>query len=378
MLISDIVVHLESLAPLAYQESYDNAGLLTGSGGWECTGVLTTLDATEEVVMEAIARGCNLIVAHHPIIFGGLKKISSGNYVGRAVIAAIKGDIAIYAIHTNLDNVLKGGVNGQIAGKLGLEGGRVLLPSGGILQKLYCFVPVDHLERVRAAIFAAGAGHIGGYSECSYSVEGIGTFKAGEGTQPFVGQPGSRHAEKEARLEVILPAHLSRSVIQAMVAVHPYEEPAYDLVSLANTHPGVGAGLVGELPEMMEEKAFLDRLLGVFGVPVIRHTRLTGRPVKRVAVCGGAGSFLISRALSAGVNFYVTSDVKYHEFFDANDQLVLADIGHFESEQFTIDLLFQVLREKFRNFAILKSDTKINPVNYYSGAAGSERPGRTN
>jgi hypothetical protein len=218
---------------------------------------------------------------------------------------------------------------------------------------------------VRGAIFAAGAGQIGGYSECSFSTAGTGTFKGGEGTQPFVGQPGVRHEEPESRLEVILPASLSRSVVQAMIAAHPYEEVAYELVPLANTHPGIGSGLVGELAEEMGEKEFLDRIKASFGIKVIRHTRLTGRPVQKVAVCGGAGSFLISNALSAGVNFYITSDVKYHEFFDANDQMVIADIGHFESEQFTIDLLFEVLREKFRNFAILKSDIKTNPVNYY-------------
>jgi hypothetical protein len=262
-------------------------------------------------------------------------------------------------------------VNGRIADKLGLEGRQVLLARESTLQKLYCFVPVDHLEAVRSAIFAAGAGHIGGYSECSYSVEGFGTFKGGEGAQPFVGQPGVRHAEKEARLEVILPAHLSRSVVQAMTAAHPYEEVAYDLVPLANTHSGVGAGLVGELPAAMEEKAFLGMLCEKFGLSVVRHTRLTGQPVKRVAICGGAGSFLISNALASGANIYITSDVKYHEFFDANDRLVIADIGHFESEQFTTDLLFDNLREKFRNFAVLKSDVKTNPVHYYTGAMES-------
>jgi hypothetical protein len=224
---------------------------------------------------------------------------------------------------------------------------------------------VDHLEAVRAAVFAAGAGQIGNYGECSYAVEGTGTFTGGEGTQPFVGQPGSRHYEKEARLEVILPAHLSRQVVRAMIAAHPYEEVAYDLVPLANTHPGVGSGLIGELPAEMGEKAFLDLVRQAFAVPVIRHTRLTGRPVKRVAVCGGAGSFLISKALAAGANFYITSDVKYHEFFDANDQMVVADIGHFESEQFTVDLLFEVLQKKFRSFAILKSVIKTNPIKYY-------------
>ncbi|HWB93584.1 MAG TPA: Nif3-like dinuclear metal center hexameric protein [Puia sp.] len=365
MQISAVTGFLESLAPSAWQESYDNAGLLTGSGAWECTGILTTLDATEEVVHEAVSRGCNLIVAHHPIIFRGLKALTGRNYIERTVIAAIKQDIAIFAIHTNLDNVVSGGVNGRIAARLGIVGGKPLMPREGVLQKLYCFVPVGHLEAVRAAVFAAGAGHIGGYSECSYSVEGSGTFLGGEGTQPFVGKPGSRHTEKEARLEVVLPAHLSRQVIQAMVAAHPYEEVAYDLIPLANPHPNVGSGLVGELSEPMEETAFLDLIREKFGVPVVRHTRLTGRPVKRVAVCGGAGSFLISKALSTGADFYITADVKYHEFFDANDRLVIADIGHYESEQFTVDLLFEVLREKFRNFAILKSDVKTNPINYY-------------
>jgi dinuclear metal center YbgI/SA1388 family protein len=366
MQISAILGFLESLAPPVYQESYDNAGLITGSGSWECSGVLTTLDATEEVVKEAIHRGCNLIVAHHPIVFRGVKRLNGANYIERTVIAAIKGDIAIYAIHTNLDNVTAG-VNGRIAAMLGMTGGRPLLSREGVLQKLFCFVPVDHLDAVRSAVFAAGAGHIGRYSECGFAVEGEGTFLAGEGTKPFVGGQGSRHTEREARLEVVLPAYLSGKVVKAMIDAHPYEEVAYDLVALANTHPEVGSGLIGELGEEMPERAFLDRVKSVFGVPVVRHTRLTGRGVKRVAVCGGAGSFLISNALSAGANFYITSDVKYHEFFDAGDGMVIADVGHFESEQFTVDLLFEVLREKFRNFAVLKSDVKTNPVHYYPG-----------
>jgi dinuclear metal center YbgI/SA1388 family protein len=365
--ISEVICHLELLAPPVYQEHYDNAGLLTGSAGWECRGVLVTLDATEEVVLEAAARGCNLIVAHHPIIFGGLKKITGRNYVERAVIMAIKSDIAIYSIHTNLDNMMAGGVNGRIADQLGLAERRVLAPRESVFCKLYCFVPVAHLEAVRAAIFGAGAGHIGGYSECSFGVEGLGTFKGGERTQPFVGQPGMRHTEPEVRLEVVLPVHLRGAVVEAMIAAHPYEEVAYDLVPLMNVHNGIGAGLVGELAEATEEEEFLEGLCRVFRVPVVRHTPLTGRRVKRVAVCGGAGSFLISSALSAGANFYITSDVKYHEFFDANDRLVIADIGHFESEQFTVDLLIDVLRGKFSNFAVLKSDSRTNPVHYHVG-----------
>jgi len=365
MQIAVILAHLESIAPLAYQENYDNAGLLTGNGDWECSGALVTLDATEAVVQEAIFRKCNLIIAHHPIIFGGLKKITGKNYVERTVISAIKNDIAIYAIHTNLDNVREG-VNGKMAAELGLVNGRPLLPKEATLQKLFTFVPPAHLETVRNAVFSAGGGEIGQYSECSFTTEGEGSFKGGQGTSPFVGLPGLRHEEKEVRLEVILPAYLSSRVIQAMIRAHPYEEVAYDLMALSNTHPGVGSGLIGELPEMMGESEFLDRIKQVFRLQVIRHTPLTGRPVKKCALCGGAGSSLISKALAAGADFYITADVKYHEFFDADGRLVIADIGHFESEQFTIDLLFDILREKFPNFAVLKSDSKTNPVNYYS------------
>jgi hypothetical protein len=281
------------------------------------------------------------------------------------VISAIKNDIAIYAIHTNLDNVVEG-VNGKMAAQLGLIDCRPLLAREDILQKLFVFVPSVHLDAVRNAIFSAGAGDIGQYSECSFTAEGEGTFKGAKGTHPFVGQPGLRHEEKETRVEVILPSHLARRVVAAMIGAHPYEEPAYDLVDLSNAYPGVGAGLIGELPEMMAEKEFLARIRQAFRLQVIRHTPLTGRPVKKVALCGGAGSFLISKALGADANFYITADVKYHEFFDADGRLVIADIGHFESEQFTVDLLFDVLREKFPNFAVLKSDTKTNPVNYYS------------
>ena len=364
MQIAAILAHLESLAPLAYQEKYDNAGLLTGSGDWECTGVLTTLDVTEAVVQEAIARKCNLIVAHHPIIFSGLKRITGRNYVERTVISAIRTDIAIYAIHTNLDNMIAG-VNGKMAERLGLVNCRILQPREATLQKLYCFVPTSHLDQVRDAIFSAGAGHIGHYEECSFNIEGKGTFKGEAGTHPFAGQPGLRHEEKETRLEVIVPAPLCGQVVQAMIAAHPYEEVAYDVVNLHNTHPGIGAGLIGELPEAMEETAFLAKIKTDFELRALRHTPLTGRPVKKIALCGGAGSFLISKALCAQANFYITSDVKYHEFFDADGRLVIADIGHYESEQFTIDLLFEVLREKFPNFAVLKSELITNPVHNY-------------
>jgi dinuclear metal center YbgI/SA1388 family protein len=364
MQIAEITSFLETIAPLSLQENYDNAGLITGHASWNCTGIICSLDATEEVVQEAIENKCNLVVSHHPIIFGGLKKINGENYVEKAVITAIKNDVALYAIHTNLDNVIAG-VNGKMADKLSLQNRSILSPKPSMLKKLFTFVPVAEAEKVRAALFEAGAGHIGNYSECSFGAEGTGTFKGGEGTNPFVGEVGERHYEKELKIEVIFPAWLEGRVVKALLKAHPYEEVAYDVVSLDNQHQGLGSGLAGELPEAVDEKTFLGRLKEAFGLTVIRHTAFTGKKVKRVALCGGAGSFLVSKALAAGADVYITADMKYHEFFDANGRMLIADIGHFESEQFTTDLLAAVLQEKFPNFAVLKSKVKTNPVHYF-------------
>ncbi len=364
MHISTVTSFLESMAPPVLQESYDNAGLITGSGDWECTGLLCSLDATEPVVEEAVRLGCNLIVAHHPIVFGGLKRLNGNNYVEKTVIAAIKKDIAIYAIHTNLDNIMTG-VNGRIAQVLGLQELQVLAPKPGTLRKLFTFVPAAQAATVRAALFAAGAGQIGRYGECSFNAAGTGTFTAGAGTQPFVGAEGVPHEEDEIKVEVIFPAYLEQAVIKALLTAHPYEEVAYDLVALANTHPQIGAGVVGQLPEALPPTGFLNLLRQSFHTPLIRHTATGDRPIKKVALCGGAGNFLISNALRVGADAFVTADLKYHEFFDANDRLLLADIGHYESEQFTIDLLQEVLEQKFPNFAVLKTKVETNPVRYY-------------
>ncbi len=364
MSIQDITSLLEKIAPPYLQENYDNAGLLTGNNNWQCTGIITTLDATEAVVQEAIEKNCNLIVAHHPIIFSGLKKITGKNYVEKTIIAAIKNDIAIYAIHTNLDNVLQG-VNGKIAENLGLINCKILQPKKDTLKKLFTFIPLAFADTVRNAIFAAGGGQISNYSECSFNTEGAGTFNAAEGTNPFIGKIGERHTENEIKIEVIFPSWLQQKIYNAMITAHPYEEVAYDIVALDNVNGLIGSGLIGELPESLDEKAFLQNIKEKFNLSVIRHTSLSGKRVKKVALCGGAGSFLITDAIAAGADFYISSDIKYHEFFDANDHLVIVDIGHYESEQFTTDLLFDILREKFPTFAVLKTGVKTNPVHYF-------------
>lgn len=364
MKVNDIIAALETAAHPSLQEQYDNAGLITGNGNMECTGVLCSLDATKDVVEEAITKKANLIVAHHPIIFSGLKKINGKNYVEETVITAIKNDIAIYAIHTNLDNVAAG-VNGKIASLLGLTNTSVLLPRDNTLKKLFTFVPAAQAEAVRNAIFEAGAGRIGNYSECSFNAEGTGTFKAGPGTNPYVGQKGERHHENEIKVEVVFPAFAESSILTALKAAHPYEEVAFDIMTVTNTHPGIGSGLLGLLPRPEGEKDFLNRLQKVFGLSIIRHTALRGKPVQKVAICGGAGSFLISKALAAGADAYITADLKYHEFFDANGRMLLCDIGHYESEQFTIELIQEFLQQKFPTFAVLKTRVITNPVHYH-------------
>ena len=364
MTIANIIAELEQFAPPSYQESYDNSGLLTGNATWQCSGVLCTLDATEAVVLEAIAQGCNLIVAHHPIIFSGLKKITGKNYVEQTIITAIKNDVAIYASHTNLDSVLQG-VNGKIADAIGLVNQQILAPKQQSLVKLFTYVPLNYVNIVRDAIFNAGGGNISNYSECSFSVEGIGTFKAADGANPFVGSIGKRHEEKEMKLEVILPSYLSSKVVVALQAAHPYEEVAYEIINLSNTFTTVGSGIIGKLPEPINELDFLNYIKKIFNLKVIKHTNLLGKPIQNVAICGGAGSFLIGNAKDAKADIYITSDIKYHEFFDAENQLVIADIGHWESEQFTPDLLIDILKSKFPTFAVLKSEVITNPVSYF-------------
>lgn len=364
MKIKEITRFLETIAHPSLQESYDNAGLITGNPDFICTGILCSLDATEEVVNEAIQKKCNLIVAHHPIVFSGLKKINGKNYVERTIIAAIKNDIAIYAIHTNLDNVLQG-VNGKIASLFDLKNLEILMPKEHTLKKLYTYVPEATAEEVRQAIFNAGGGQISGYSECSFNTKGEGTFKAGTGTQPYVGEIGKRHNENEIKIEIIFPFYLENQIVAAMKTAHPYEEVAFEVIAVANKHSETGSGITGYLPQEMDENEFLNKVKSVFNVPVLKHTGLTGNKIKKIAICGGAGSFLIGKALASDSQAYITADLKYHEYFDADKRLLLIDVGHYESEQFTIDYLSDVLGQKFPNFAVLKTEVKTNPVYYF-------------
>jgi dinuclear metal center YbgI/SA1388 family protein len=366
MTVKAITDYLESLFPLSYQESYDNSGLILGDGNQDCSGVLVCLDVTEAVVEEAINRKVNLIVAHHPLIFSGLKKLNRSGYLGRTVISAIKNDIAVYALHTNMDNMLEG-VNGRIADRLGLVKRQILNPRAASLCKLVTFVPEGKDEQLRAALFATGAGRISAYDECSFNVTGTGTFRASEGTNPFVGNIGEQHHEREVRIEMVFPAHLESELVKALREAHPYEEVAFDVVPLQNRHPGIGSGLIGEVDPELSETELLHKIRNAFGLQQLKHTAFTGKTVKKIAICGGAGSFLITDALRAGADLFLSSDIKYHEFFGAEGRMLIADIGHYESEQFTMDLILELLQKKFSSFALLKTGINTNPVRYFPG-----------
>lgn len=362
--INDIIGHLENIAPSSYQESYDNSGLLTGNRSWEVTGILISLDCIEKVVDEAIEKGCNLIVAHHPIIFGGLKRLNGANYVERTVIKAIKNDVAIFAIHTNLDNVHTG-VNAMISEKIGLINTSILAPKSGKLSKLEFFVPNEHTEKVLEAIHQKRAGMVGNYENCSFKVNGTGTFKPNDQAKPSIGANQNQEHVEEDRVEVIYPTHLEGKIIAALRKAHPYEEVAFFSINLNNQNQEVGSGMIGELNSELSPDEFLDHLKKSMALECIRYTNTEKKAIKKVAVCGGAGSFLLKRAKSLGADAFVSADFKYHEFFDAEDKIMIADIGHYESEVYTKELLDRFLREKFTNIATYLSEVNTNPVKYF-------------
>jgi dinuclear metal center YbgI/SA1388 family protein len=363
MNIRDVTNYLEELAPLKYAEDFDNVGLLVGNYNTVISGVLVALDTLEETVDEAIAKNCNLIVSFHPIIFVGLKKLNGNSYVERVVLKAIKNDIAIYATHTALDNS-KDGVSAKMSEILGLKNTKILIPRKGIIKKLTTFVPIENAMALRNALFEAGAGNIGNYDKCSFNVVGEGTYRGNEHSNPVIGEKGKLHTEKETRISVVFESKNESLILKILKEKHPYEEVAYELSTTENLHQNIGMGMIGELPKEMNEKDFLLFLKKRMKTDCVRHSEIRNNKIKKVAVLGGSGSFAISNAKTAGADAYVSADFKYHEFFKAEKSILLADIGHYESEQFTKNLLVDYLTKKFSNFAVILSEKSTNPIYY--------------
>ena len=363
MTVKNITDYIEKIAPLDYAEDFDNVGLLVGNYDKKITGVLVTLDTLEKTLDEAIEKNCNLIISFHPIIFNGLKKLNGNNYIERVVIKAIKNDIAIYAIHTALDNSFNG-VSAKMCDKLELTNTKVLLPQKGNIKKLTTYVPHKNAKELRNSLFEAGAGNIGNYERCSFNIEGTGTYQGNENSNPTLGKKGSLHTEPEIFISVIFEKHLENKILASLFMNHPYEEVAYDIVTLENKHQKIGMGMIGELPHEIDTVNFLSIIKEKFNLKTIRYSDLIIKKIKKVAVLGGSGSFAIQEAKRSGADIYITSDLKYHDFYKADNQIIIADIGHYESEQFTKNLLVDYLTKKFTNFAIILSEINTNPINY--------------
>lgn len=371
MIVQDVIQEIELWAPLAYAEDFDNVGLLVGDHKKKVSGILITLDCLENVVDEAIEQDCNLIVSFHPIIFSGLKKITGKNYVERVVMKAIKNDIAIYAIHTALDNTFTG-VNHAICDRLQLQNREILVPQQHSIKKLVTYVPKDNAAELRAKLFEAGGGNIGNYEECSFNMEGQGTFKGNENSNPVLGEKGKLHYEGETQINITYPKHVENSLLKSLQTNHPYEEVAYEITSLENNHQHIGIGMIGQLPEKMEEQAFLTLVKEKFATGCIRHSAFRNKPIEKVAVLGGSGAFAISNALQKEADVFLTADLKYHDFFQAENRILLADIGHYESEQYTKKAIHSYLIKKICNFAnvlpasrLIISKTSTNPIQYF-------------
>lgn len=363
MKIKEITRFLEEIAPLNYQERYDNSGLIVGDEDTKVTSVLICLDSVEEVIEEAIENGCNLVIAHHPIIFSRLKKLNGKNHIERTIIKAIKNNIAIYAIHTNLDNI-KGGVSSKIADLLDLRNQKILSPKRDLLRKLEVYVPKENAEEVQNELFKSGAGSISDYKNCSFQSEGVGTFLPKEDAHPLIGEVGKQERVEEVKIEVIFPKNIEKNLLTGMKNTHPYEEVAYQIYILDNVFSQVGSGIVGELKEEISSKKFLKKLKNTMKTDCIRHTKLSKKIIKKVAVCGGSGSFLLNNAKEVGADIFITADFKYHEFFNAENNIIIADVGHYESEQFTKELIYDLLINNFSKFAVLLSKINTNPINY--------------
>lgn len=364
MKIKDIIKQIEDFAPIALQEEYDNSGLIIGNKDNDIKGILLCIDIIPEVIYEAIEKSCNLIISHHPLLFNGLKTITGKNNIEKSVIAAIKNDIAIYAAHTNIDSAFNG-VSYKICKKLDLKNLEILVPKSNYLNKLITYVPIAQADSVRNALFTAGGGEIGNYSSCSYNINGTGSFKAEENSNPFIGEKNKIHFEQETRIEVIFPDHIQNNIIKEMIKAHPYEEVAYDIIKIKNEWHKAGLGMTGVLENEISEIELFDKLKKILNIKYIKHSELLNKPIKKIAVCGGSGSSFIKNAIASESDIYLTGDLKYHDYFLAEKRLVLADIGHFESEQFTKEIFYDIIKKNNIKFAVLFSKIVSNPINVY-------------
>ncbi|HUN66397.1 MAG TPA: Nif3-like dinuclear metal center hexameric protein [Bacteroidota bacterium] len=331
MVLRDIDRLLEEWAPKALAWEGDNVGIQIGNPSGKIRTILLALDLTDEVVREAVRRRADLVMTHHPLLFRPPRALRTDDRTGRLALALARNNIALHALHTNLD-FAPGGVSHALAKELGLDRIATLQPLTGQFQKIVVFVPLSHSDAVMEAMAGEGAGRIGNYDRCSFRTAGSGTFRPLSGARPYTGSAGVLEQVGEERIEMIVPRWKSGRVIEAMRRVHPYEEVAFDLFDLATEVTGYGAGAVGSLPRAMTLRGFLAHVRRRLGTPHLRYAGRPERPVRTVAVCGGSGGEYLPAALRAGADAFVTADLRYHTFQGCDGALALIDAGHYETE----------------------------------------------
>ncbi len=364
--VGDVIRIIESSYPLCYQEPYDNSGLQVGQMGEKVTGIMLSVETTEAVLEECVDKGCNFLLSHHPILFKPLKRVTMCTYQERCLAFAIKHNIAIYALHTSADNILQG-INFFVANKVGMQidGRRPLCPAKGGAYKLQVYVPKTHQKIVREALHQEGIGVSGKYSSCSFSSEGVGRFIPRKGASPFIGKEiGVMEQVSEVCVSMLVEQHLLSAALGTIKRVHPYEEPAYEIIPLLGQSVQVGSGLLGFLPAPVPANSFLNQLKETFNTSVVAHSEITQKMISSVAICGGSGGPFLEQAIAAGADAYVTGEAKYNDFLDAQGRINLVVLGHHTSEQVAIDLFEQLLHQITQEVSLYKSQRDINPVRF--------------
>jgi dinuclear metal center YbgI/SA1388 family protein len=345
--VRSIIGILERWAPRDVAMQDDNPGLQCGSVADPVRGILVSLDADLPVIQEAVRKRRTMIVTHHPFLFRPLRSIDTGSERGKIIELLLRHRISLYAAHTNLD-FSAGGTSHALAEALGVTHPVFLRRSHRLQKKIVTFVPPEHVDRIAQAMAAAGAGILGDYDECSFRVEGIGTFRGNEKSSPTVGKRGRRERVRETRLEMVVAGRQLEQVIGALQKEHPYEEVAYDVFPCENVSTTHGAGVVGSLRRPVALGTFLLRAKRTLGVKALRYTGNPARRVRTIAVCGGSGAELLDDALAAHADVFLTADVKYHDYQRARGKIALVDAGHFETELPVVPVVAQRLRTELR------------------------------
>ena len=363
MIIEELTTFIEDKFPLSQQESYDNCGLIVGDPKKTVKKVLLALDCTEQVIKEAKLKKADVIITHHPLMFSSINKLTANDYEGSLIIKLIKSDIALYAVHTNLDNSING-INKYLALKLGLKNLQILVGKEKTFKKIITFVPKAYSQKVITALSAAKAGNIGLYSHCAFVTEGSGCFKPEKGAKPFLGELSKINQVEEVKLEMVFASENQKMIENSLKKAHPYEQPAFDIIELANPNPDIGAGIYGDLPAQINTAEFLKLVKTKLNLSYIRQSNSAKKFISKVAICSGAGFFVFEQAKRLNVDALVTSEIKHHEFLAAENNILLCDIDHHEGEIAAVNILDQIL-QKLENIDTLISKHNLSPAQIF-------------